>query len=147
MALFRLNCVNRFLTIDDPLFVKWGRPNNLGTIGNGEFNYQCLKCLASWVGPNGDYCDWCHKRWLVNEADKRQALLYPEWLGWDDKYFQLSQLDQSVWEQTRGFADGFNISWRRRITKALENEEISQMEFDGATKRYTKWIKRNQSQT
>jgi hypothetical protein len=126
------------------LIAKWGQPTIIGKV-NGDFDYQCLQCHATWVGPNGDICYWCHKRWLINEESKHQTLLYPEWLQWDDKYFHLSQLDQSVWEQTRGFSDGFDISWENRLKKALDNGEVTQMEFDAAETRYAKWINRNQS--
>jgi hypothetical protein len=142
MALFRLNCVNRFLTIDDPLFVKWGRPNNLGTIGNGDFNYQCLKCLASWVGPNGDYCDWCHKRWLMVQADNKRKLLFPEWLEWGDQYYQLGKVSREVWANTRGYSGNFLSPWLARIEKAQTNGEISEVEFVAAFKRCTQWINR-----
>jgi hypothetical protein len=145
MTAFRLNCVNHFLAIDDPLFVKWGRPINLGQYAHGEYEYQCGKCLATWVGPNGDHCYWCHKRWQIAQDDAKQSLLIPEWLTWDRGYFALDAKGQSVWENTRGFNGDFVGAWERRILKAKLNGEITTNEWFAAVKRVLVWMMRKQS--
>lgn len=139
-----MKCPNPFR--DDPLWEwlvsKWGQPNNLGAEPNGGFRYVCDRCLAEWVGPNGDTCYWCHKRWQAKEESRKLGLLYPEWLTWDDAYFGLGKLGQSVWEETRGFRGDFIRPWLQRIKKAKANAEITESEFVAAGRRYTRWINR-----
>lgn len=124
------------------LYAKWGRPK-IESKGANAFHFKCEMCGATWVGPNGDICEWCHKRWLDEQHSAKQTLLFPEWLEWGDSYFRLSPVSQSVWEQTRGYADNFDIAWQNRLKKALTNEEISQIEFDSAWNRYSTWIKQS----
>jgi hypothetical protein len=142
---FRSNAPNPFLTEAPYLFAKWGQPKLVEQYGPTEYWYRCGNCNATWVGPNADYCDWCYQRWLWRTHTARQSLLFPEWLYWDARYFVMSKLDQAVWEQTRGFADGFETSWAIRLQKAKQNAEITSAEFDAATNRYAEWIKRNPS--
>lgn len=126
----------------DYLVAKWGQPKNLGQVDSGEFSYTCLRCGAGWVGPNGDYCYWCHKRWLIQQADLKQALLFPEWLGWDDSYFRLGKEGQAVWENTRGYNGNFVDAWRRRAKRAEDDGFITEAEMVLATGRVKKWIER-----
>lgn len=138
--------VNPFRTDPDVswLFTKWGQPTNLGSDDDG-FRYRCDICLASWVGPNGDYCDWCHQRWTIQTADRHQALLIPEWLLWDATYFGLGSESQAVWEETRGHTAHFYRAWFARLLKAKANGEITNNEAVAAGKRFKVWMMRKQS--
>ncbi len=137
-----MECTNPFRS--DPYwdfaFVKWGQPNNLGRDANGEFRYRCGRCLASWVGPNGDVCEWCHDRWMTKQADFKDALLNPEWLSWGDRYLGAMELDREVWANTRGFRGNFIRPWLQRIEKAKANGEITESEFVAAGRRVSQWI-------
>lgn len=140
--------VNPFRTDPDVswLFTKWGQPTNLGSDDDG-FRYRCEICLASWAGPNGDYCDWCHQRWTIQTADRHQALLIPEWLLWDQAYFVLGEKSQAVWEETRGYQGNFMGAWRLRIEKARANDEITNVELVAAVRRVSIWMMRKQSRS
>jgi hypothetical protein len=136
-------CTNPFLDEAPWLFTKWGQPTNLRRETGGWF-YQCQTCQATWVGPNGDHCDWCHQRWLIEQEATRTALLLPEWLGWDQRYFRLPEGDQVVWEATRGYQGDFIGAWQRRIVRAYQNGDITKAELMSAGKRVAEWMTRKQ---
>lgn len=124
--------------VDEWLFAKWGQPKNLGIEDDG-FKYRCERCGATWVGPNGDHCYWCHQRWIVKQADFKQALLVPEWLSWGERYSGAKPIDREVWANTRGYRGDFVTPWMLRLERALNDGAISDPEFSSALNRWAKW--------
>jgi hypothetical protein len=116
---------------------KWGIPSLVESFGS-EYRYRCI-CGASWVGPIGDYCEWCHARWESGRKRERERLLFPEWLDWSDRYFELDPLDQRVWAQTRGFLGDFEAKWKRELWRASESSLVTVSEMRQALKRYERW--------
>ena len=118
---------------------KWGQPKNLGKSNSSGFNYECLRCQATWVGPNGDWCDWCHERWIANEQSKRHQLLWPEWLNWAESFHSLPAIDQEVWASTRGFRGDYQSAWLVNLKDSLVNEAITNQDFVAALNRWERW--------
>ena len=107
-------------------------------------NQTCDTCGASWVGPAGIECEWCERRFALKRESDRKRLLWPEWLGWADRYFDLSPIDQTVWEHTRGFVGDYRSKWQRDIHRAVIEGLVTDAERAGALRRVTQWMIRLQ---
>lgn len=117
---------------------KWGRPKVLQPKGIG-FWYQCAVCEASWVGPKGDWCDWCHERWIAKQASEHEKLLFPEFVNWGQSFARLSPIDQEVWASTRGFRGDYQSGWLVKLKESLDHSAITLDEFTQALERFKKW--------
>lgn len=113
---------------------KWGRPKVIETRGI-DFWYQCAVCEASWVGPVGDWCDWCHERWL----GRKDGILFPEFINWGERYERLSPIDRTVWATTRGFTGLFIDRWQSTLFDAITIGLVTDSEASEALKRYERW--------
>lgn len=128
----------------DLIGTKWGQPKIVGRRGI-DYRYQCLVCTAKWVGPVGDWCDWCHERWLANRESEIQHLLFPEFMNWGERYSELSDIDKEVWERTRGCVGDFRTEWVQRIQRSYRLNLIDRDQMLSALGRYKKWTMTVQS--
>lgn len=119
-------------------FSEWGQPFIVASRGI-EVDYRCSVCNATWVGPIGDWCEWCHQRWVNDQENRKRKLLFPEWLEWGKRYWECSPIDRRVWEQTRGFHRDFLVNWERSIMQAIANDQVTGLEAAQALKRSERW--------
>lgn len=117
---------------------EWGQPFIVASEAF-DIRYRCSVCNASWVGPIGDFCEWCHQRWVNDQAARKERLLFPEWLDWGKRYFECSPIDRRVWEETRGIHRDFERTWKRAIFEAVANDQVTGHEASQALKRYQRW--------
>jgi len=90
--------------------------------GPGMIQRECVDCGAGWVGLPDDPCAWCADRLALDLADQRHRLLWPDWmLEQEPRYDQLDELDQAVWDRTRGIRRGAASieAWARRLAEAV----------------------------
>lgn len=123
----------------DAIRRKWGNPRFVAIVDEQFHRFVCANCGAGWIGPPGDYCDWCHERWILTQKRDIQRLLQPEWMGWGERYEQLGELDRRVWEQTRGFHGNYQGKWNDEVCSAAELGRITGDELDQALSRYERW--------
>lgn len=117
---------------------EWGRPIIVASRGT-DVEYRCGDCNAGWVGPIGDYCQWCHSRWLWGVESERKRLLFPEWLSWGDRYFECDDITRKVWAQSRGFIGDFAAKWERELFDSVVDGTITGQDQSQALKRYARW--------
>lgn len=113
---------------------KWGRPKIIRKHQLGFF-YQCAVCEAGWVGPIGDWCEWCHNRWIGN----KERILFPEFINWGEAYERLSPIDRQVWATTRGFTGAFIDRWQSTLFDAITIGLVTDVEASESLKRYQEW--------
>lgn len=118
---------------------------------DGLFDYVCNRCGASWVGPIINHhaywvdsvrqrCEWCYRRYRIDRKARAHRLQFPEWLNWGDRYFNLSELEQRVWEETRGFYGDFHAKWERDVFAAVDSSLLSPEEAVSAIARIDRWV-------
>lgn len=123
----------------DQFAPKWGRPKIVNQRAFDIFDYKCERCNASWVGPMGECCDWCHQRWVTNQASERHRLLFPEWMNWGERYFACDAKSRTVWAESRGFHGDFEGNWKRSLGLAREKHLVTGPEAVQALKRFELW--------
>jgi hypothetical protein len=101
----------------------------------------CDQCDAMWLGQPFDECEWCTSIGEDIAIRERDALLFPEWIGWNHRYRDLSPIDRKVWEATRGIHGDYIRNWQRRIFNALTHNVITGHEAKLALERNSKWMK------
>ena|SRR5437868_11823752 len=100
----------------------------------------CDICNASWQGTEGDGCYWCDKRYEQKRDSERRRLIWPEWLGWSERFLACSEIDQAVWAETRGLTGDYLGKWQRDLTKAVSEGLITDAERANALARNAKWM-------
>lgn len=102
--------------------------------------FVCPNCGASWYGTDDGYeCEWCERKCLAIREGQRRALLFPDWLGWDDRYWRLSEIDKRVWENTRGIRGDFVAQWQTKLFRAI-GDLVTETEASQALSRNAKWM-------
>ena len=101
--------------------------------GPGMVQIVCADCHAGWVGRRGDGCAWCDAGDARRRAAERALLLDPPWLrsdAGDPRYDELSDIDQRVWDATRGQRRGADslAAWRDRLARAVVAGLITETE-------------------
>lgn len=99
---------------------------------------ECNTCDARWLGQPFDQCEWCQADAKAN-GSYAQRLLFPEWMGWGDRFARLSAIDQRVWATTRGIHGNYEVEWLRRVRTAAVNQVITGQQLTQALNRYHKW--------
>lgn len=106
--------------------------------------WQHCKCGASWLGFWYEACDWCFRRTQAQWESHKAELLNPSWMQTQGpKYLELSELDQAVWDETRGIKRGTDVErqWMADLKECLELGLISEREMVRAV---AKWISMKQ---
>lgn len=135
--------------LDHAYAVRWARPAitelvaTIAELVRAEYLLVvCPNCQASWHGYDGDPCDWCAAALQRQLEDQRQRLLYPDWMTTQGlAYDQLSDVDKTVWDRTRGTVNGETsiAAWANRIIDAVQAGVITEPEADAATSRAERW--------
>jgi hypothetical protein len=99
----------------------------------------CDECDAMWLGQPFDECEWCAETALVRERNRKQAILFPEFIHWDDRYTRLSPINREVWQRTRGMGRDFESSWQQQLFNAITHNVVTGYEAKLALERYSKW--------
>jgi hypothetical protein len=99
----------------------------------------CDECGASWHGPSGEQCWTCERRHEMEFESRRTQLLFPEWLGWGERFERCNGIDRIVWAETRGFTGDYRGKWKRDLFNAIP-KFVSAREAADALKRYEKWM-------
>jgi hypothetical protein len=112
--------------------------------GDGWAELECDVCQATWTGPIGEPCEYCHLWHQRALETQRQQLLYPDHLqtsAGDPRYDNLS-CDESrqVWDATRGQRRGADsiVAWTRRLADAVQAELITPRQAEQAMRRITR---------
>lgn len=131
---------------NDPRFAgarhKWGVPVLGDAHEGGGWWYSCDVCGATWVGPMGDVCSWCHDRWEFEQAKRVADLLWPPWMVREGPRFdELSDVHKAVWKATRGTRsdDASESRWGVDLEDAVASGVISESQAVGALERYERW--------
>lgn len=103
----------------------------------------CDRCGGKWLGQPFDECEWCDESDRISIERAKHRILFPEWLDWGERYWQLSELDQRVWEGTRGFHGDYQGKWMGELKRAVEFEQITRYDAIGAVNRYRRWKANN----
>lgn len=105
---------------------------------------ECSECGAAWEGIEGN-CYWCDKRYEYKRDAQRTRLLFPEWMNWGDRFRDCSEINRTIWAQTRGFTGDYRGKWEDALFDAIENRVVTDVEADAAYGRYLKWMTRMQN--
>lgn len=108
--------------------------------GDGMVQLVCDACSAGWVGIPGEPCGWCADAVERQREEQRALLLDPPWLrssDGDPRYEALSEVDQAVWDRTRGQTRGHDSmrTWTQRLARAVESGLITETEARAAARR------------
>lgn len=113
--------------------------------GDGWQERVCNTCNASWVGhqADGGWCPWCERRAALDLEAARRSLLTPTHLQTDQgttRYDQLTHIDQTIWDQTRGRYRGTDTiaMWVNRLADAVAGGWITEHEADAAIRRVSR---------
>jgi hypothetical protein len=107
-------------------------------LGDGMVQLVCDECSAGWVGLPGEPCGWCADRTERQREDQRRMLLWPDRLGeHGPRYDELGEVDQAVWDRTRGIARGHDSrrAWAERLGRAVHAGLITEREAKAAMER------------
>lgn len=121
---------------------KWGVPCLGEPAAGGGWHYTCQSCHATWVGPMGDTCSWCHDRWEWEQAHAVAELLYPPWMVREGPRFdELTDTHQRIWRATRGTrtVPWSEKQWAIELEEATASGAISESQAVGALERFDRW--------
>ena len=110
--------------------------------GEGMIQRVC-DCGAGWVGLPDDECGWCYEAHLRQLEEQRRRLLWPEWMiKPGPRYDELSEVDQAVWDRTRGQTrDAGSIeAWAERLARAVRSGLITAAEAETALTRGERYV-------
>lgn len=99
----------------------------------------CESCGGIWLGQPFDTCDWCAELATRLKRDELARLMFPEFINWDERFASLSPIDQAVWAATRGFGEGYERDWLRRVRLAATDQVLTGQQVTQALSRYRKW--------
>lgn len=99
----------------------------------------CDDCGAIWLGQPFDICEWCNAIGAAIDDTERQGLMFPEWMGWGDRFDSLSPINQIVWAATRGYHGDYVGAWQRRIGIAVRDGLVTDVQAATALQRAASW--------
>lgn len=99
----------------------------------------CDDCGGNWLGQPFDICEWCNAIGAAIDDTERQGLMFPEWMGWGDRFDSLSPINQIVWAATRGYHGDYQVMWLRRLRTAVTTGVLTGQQVTQTLNRYRKW--------